>query len=155
MSDAAADTSGLIVRCGSCGQRNRLTYPRLDRPTRCSKCKSPLPAPAAPVDVTSVDVFDAMVGSSALPVLVDFWAPWCGPCHMVAPEVKKVAAAEAGRLVVAKVDTEALPALANRFGIRSIPTMAVFAKGREVGRTAGVRPAEGIQTFVSQSLGTR
>lgn len=74
---------------------------------------------------------------------------------MVAPEVKKVAAAEAGRLVVAKVDTEALPALANRFGIRSIPTMAVFAKGREVGRTAGVRPAEGIQTFVSQSLGTR
>ena len=77
-------------------------------------------------------------------MLVDFWAPWCGPCLAVAPEIVRVASNESGRLVVAKVNTEELQDLAGRFGIRSIPTMALFAGGREIGRTMGARPAPGI-----------
>jgi thioredoxin len=96
---------------------------------------------------------DVLEASAASPVLVDFWAPWCGPCRMVAPEIARVAAANAGRYVVVKVNTEALPELGERFDIRSIPTMAVFAGGREVARTAGARPAPEIEAFVARSAG--
>jgi thioredoxin len=96
--------------------------------------------------------FQAEVLESDKPVLVDFWAPWCGPCRMVAPELEKVAAAARGEFLVVKVNTEALPEVGNQFGIRSIPTMAVFKGGREVTRTAGARPAADIQAFVRQAL---
>jgi thioredoxin 2 len=153
MGEVSADAGGLIVPCPACGQRNRLAYGRLDAATRCPKCKASLAPPAAPVDIPSAAVFDALVASSALPVLVDFWAQWCSPCHMVAPELKKVAASEAGRLVVAKVNTEERRDLAARFRIQSIPTLALFANGREVNQMSGALPAEGILSFVSQSLG--
>jgi thioredoxin 2 len=97
-------------------------------------------------------VFDALLESARLPIVVDFWAPWCGPCRMVAPELEKVAQAAAGEFLVVKIDTEALPDLGARFGVRSIPTMAVFGNGREVTRTAGARPAADIQAFVRQAL---
>jgi thioredoxin 2 len=150
-----ADESGVIVTCPACDQKNRLTYPNLDRTPRCAKCKTQLTPPSEPIDIPSTAAFDALVGQSPLPVLVDFWAEWCGPCHMVAPEVARVASMQAGRLVVAKVDTEALMDVASRFGIRSIPTMALFEGGREVGRTMGARPAEGILAFVTQTLQQR
>jgi thioredoxin 2 len=85
-------------------------------------------------------------------VVVDFWAPWCGPCRMVAPELVKVAASNAGRYLVVKVNTDELPELGDRFAIRSIPTMAVFADGREVARTAGARPAADIEAFIRQAV---
>jgi thioredoxin 2 len=152
MSDVLADESGVIVTCATCGQKNRLPFASLDRTAKCGKCHNPLSRPGVPITVTSTPAFDALVSQSPVPVLVDFWAPWCGPCHMVAPEVVKVAASEASRLVVAKVDTDALPDVGARFGIRSIPTMAVFAGGREAGRTMGARPAKDIVTFVNQTL---
>ena len=86
---------------------------------------------------------------------MDYWAPWCGPCRMVAPELEKVAARQSGRLLVIKVNTDALPDLGERFGIRSIPTMAVFAGGREIGRTSGARPAADIEAFVAQAVAGR
>jgi thioredoxin 2 len=148
MSSATLDTAGLVVACQKCGQRNRLQYGRVSAETRCGKCKAALGPPAEPIEVPDASTFDALVASAQVPVVVDFWAPWCGPCRMVAPEIARVAASNAGRLIVVKVNTDAVPELGERFGIRSIPTMAVFAGGKERGRTAGARPAADIEAFV-------
>jgi thioredoxin 2 len=117
---------------------------------RCGKCKQTLSPPNVPLDVTSVADFDRLVARSSLPIVVDYWAPWCGPCRMVAPELQKVAAKQAGRALVVKVNTDQLTELGERFAIRSIPTLAVFAGGREATRLVGVRPAEEIERLIEQ-----
>jgi thioredoxin 2 len=146
------DDRGLLVSCPSCGQKNRLAHQRLDQGTRCGRCKSPLPTPATPFEATSAADFDLLVGHATVPVVVDYWAPWCGPCRMVAPELEKLAASAAGRMLIVKVNTDVLTDLGQRFGIRSIPTMAVFAGGKEIARTTGARPAADIDAFVQQAL---
>ncbi len=151
MSRLKADDRGVIVSCPSCGKGNRLLFERLGEATQCGACHAALGAPAKPVVVSSAAGFDTLVRQSRVPVLVDFWAAWCGPCRMMAPEVDKVAERHAGRLLVVKVDTEAVPDLAARLGIMSIPTLAVYAGGREVARTAGAMPASQIEAFVSQA----
>ena len=143
---------GVIVACPQCGQKNRLAYERLGRHRALSGVQDDLCRRRhAPIEVDSSAHFDALIADSSLPVVVDFWAPWCGPCRMVAPELQKVAARQAGKLLVVKVNTDELSDLGQRFGIRSIPTMAVFAGGREVGRTSGARPANDIEAFVEQA----
>jgi thioredoxin 2 len=146
------DQQGVIVTCPHCGQKNRLAYDRLGHAVRCPACKTTLSAPGLPIDVDSTAHFDALIARSSLPVVVDFWAPWCGPCRMVAPELLKVAARQAGKLLVVKVNTDELNDLGQRYGVRSIPTMAVFAGGHEVGRTTGARPASDIEAFVEHSV---
>jgi len=146
------DPTGIVVACPSCGKKNRLAYAQIDRAHRCASCKTPLAPPAEPIEAPSAAVFDAIVSASSVPVVVDFWAPWCGPCRAVAPEFDKVARSRAGHLLVLKVNTDELTDLGARYSIRSIPTMMVFAKGREAGRTAGARPASGILSFVDDSL---
>ena len=155
MADLSLDNKGVVEPCPSCGQRNRLPFGRLSAETRCAKCHSPLAAPSAPIEAPDAASFDATIAGSQLPVVVDFWAPWCGPCRMVAPELARVAASNAGRYLVVKVNTDAIPELGERFGIRSIPTMAVFSGGREAGRTAGARPAAEIEAFIQSTLGRR
>jgi thioredoxin 2 len=144
------DERGIIVTCDKCGRNNRVPFAAGQ--ARCGGCKTTFPAVAEPIEVPTAEAFDAMVRSVSLPIVVDFWAPWCGPCRMVAPELQRVAAANAGRYLVVKVNTDAVPELGERFRIRSIPTMAVFEGSREAARTSGARPAADIEAFVKQSL---
>lgn len=152
MSVTMLDDKGVIAVCSRCGKKNRVPYQRLGQTAQCGQCKADIPPPSAPLDIDSEARFDALLLGSALPLVVDFWAPWCGPCRMVAPEMEKVAMTNAGAWVVVKVNTEALPGLGARFGVRSIPTMAVFAGGREVTRVSGARPARDIEEFVRRAL---
>ena len=150
MADVDFDDRGIVTPCPACGQKNRFLYERLGDTVRCGKCKAPLQLPAEPIEMATSADFDRLVSRSSLPVLVDYWAPWCGPCRMVAPELKTVAARRAGRAIVVKVNTDVLSDLGQRFGIRSIPTLAVFADGREVSRAAGARAAPEIEALLDR-----
>ena len=152
MANLELDDRGVIVACPGCGQKNRVVFEQLSAPLRCGMCKRELSPPSEPVEIGGAADFDRVIANASVPVVVDYWAPWCGPCRMVAPELQKVAARQAGRFLVVKVNTEALPDLGQRFNVRSIPTLAVFAQGREVARTAGARPAADIEAFIDQAI---
>jgi len=151
MAGLELDDRGTVVACGNCGQRNRLLFERLGDTFRCGQCKREIPPPSVPIEITRSADFDRLIAKASIPVVVDYWAPWCGPCRMVAPELAKVATRQAGSVLVVKVNTDALPDLGERFRIQSIPTMAVFARGREIARTTGARPAADIEAFIEQA----
>jgi thioredoxin 2 len=146
------DQGGLLVSCPGCGKINRIAWQRQLEQGRCAHCKQVLGRPLAPLAVSSASQFSAMISLSSLPVLVDFWAAWCGPCRSLAPELESLAASCAGEFLVAKVDTEALPELARQYSIRSIPSLLLFSGGREVSRTAGAQSAGALRSFVHQAL---
>ncbi len=131
----------MIKTCQSCGAKNRIPAARLKDQAKCGRCKTPISPVDAPVEVGSVRQLDELIAGSPLPVLVDFWATWCGPCHAMAPELVKLARVESGKLVVAKVNTESLPQLAQRFGIQAVPTMILFKDGQIAKRFSGAQPA--------------
>jgi len=145
--------SGQIVVCPNCGAKNRVDSQRLERGEApvCGRCKVPLPTRAEPVEVSD-QTFAREVEASSIPVLVDMWAPWCGPCRMLAPTIEQLAADMAGRVKVAKLNVDENPQTAGRFNISGIPAMLIFKNGREVDRIVGLalKPQieERLQRFI-------
>ena len=143
-------TEPLLAACPHCGALNRVPPARLAEQPDCGKCHRPL-FTGKPL-VLDAAGFALHVERSQVPVLVDFWAPWCGPCRMMAPHFEQAAAQLEPQVRLAKVDTEAEPALGSRFDIRSIPTLALFAGGREVARQAGAMGAADIVRWTRANL---
>jgi thioredoxin 2 len=140
----------MLVGCANCGAQNRVPGERLGEDPKCGKCKEPL-LDGKPLAVDDSS-FEAAVARTELPVVVDFWAEWCAPCHAMAPAFERAAAAMKGRVRFAKVNTEAARAIAGRYGIRSIPTLILFRGGNEAARVSGAMDARSIGSWIDQSL---
>jgi thioredoxin 2 len=133
------------VACPHCGAKNRVPTPRLGDDPVCGRCSRTL-LDGHPVELTDAN-FDQVVAASELPVVVDFWAPWCGPCRQMAPQFEQAAGSLKGKALLVKVNSDDNPRTAGRFGIRSIPTLLKLRSGAEVARVAGARPAAQIVQF--------
>ena len=145
----------LLVRCPSCGATNRVPLEKIQQGLEpvCGRCKTPLPV-YKPVTVTDA-TFSADVEKSPLPVLLDLWAPWCGPCRMIAPVIDQLAGEMAGKIRVGKMNVDENPVTAQRFNIQSIPALLVLQEGREVDRIVGVQPKPEIVRRLDRILAGR
>jgi thioredoxin 2 len=146
MTKAAETERSVVVPCAFCSAPNRVDLSRLSAGPKCAKCGKPIRLDR-PQKVTDRE-FDRTLSSSKVPVLVDFYADWCGPCKMMAPTLDELSQKRAGELLVLKLDTEASPGIAARFGIRGIPTLIVFENGKERGRQVGMADLKTLEALV-------
>jgi thioredoxin 2 len=140
----------LILSCPACGVKNRVPASHAADQGRCGKCKAELPPLSSPVEADPA-LFDEVVGSARVPVLVDVWARWCGPCKAAAPQVERTAREMAGRAVVLKVDSDAHPELTGRLHVQGLPTFLVFKDGREVLRQPGYATADQMTAWLQEA----
>ncbi len=142
-----------LIRCSSCGVTNRVPQEKIKQGLEpvCGRCKKPLPIHSRPVIITDA-TFSAEVERSPLPVLLDLWAEWCGPCRMIAPVLDELAVEMAGRVRVAKLNIDENPVTPGRFNVRGIPTLLVLKAGREVDRIVGVQPKSEIVRRLKQVM---
>ena len=144
----APSMSAELVRCRNCGRRNRVPAAAMGIP-RCGNCHQPLPWIADADDSTFAEVADA----ASVPVVVDLWAPWCGPCRMVSPALEQVATDMAGRVKLVKVNVDGSPRIQDRFDVRAIPTLIVLRQGQVAARQSGAAPAAALRAWVEEAIG--
>ena len=150
----SATSESKIIQCPKCGANNRVPEEKIRRGLEpvCGRCKTPLAGSTHPVIVTDAN-FGEEVERSPLPVLLDMWAPWCGPCRMIAPVIEQLAAELAGRVKVAKLNTDENPMTGSRFNVRSIPTLLVLKEGKEIDRLVGAMPKQEILRRLESVIG--
>lgn len=136
-----------VVRCESCGRKNRVPAAASGKP-QCAHCHAPLPW----ITDAGDDTFAEFVDEAAIPVLVDLWAPWCGPCHMVSPALERLAREMAGRIKLVKVNVDAALGVAARFAVQGIPTLLLVRRGEVVGRQTGAQPEPALRAWLEQGL---
>lgn len=146
----SSDLRGIIQPCPACNTANRIAYTRLDQRGRCGTCKAALPPITTPVEMSSPTAFAALIAQSPLPVVIDFWAPWCGPCQMMAPEFAKAATQAAGEAVFVKVNTDEQQQIAAQFRIQGIPAFALLKNGQVTAQTSGFQPAARLLAWMRQ-----
>jgi thioredoxin 2 len=139
--------SSEVITCPVCGKRNRVPAASTGIP-RCGNCHSPLPWIADAGD----DSYRDVVEESSIPVLVDLWAPWCGPCHMVSPALEQLANDFAGKVKLVKINVDESPSISQRFGVQGIPTLLVTRKGEVIARQTGAAPESTLRTWLEDAL---
>ena len=136
-----------VIRCENCGRRNRVPAAASGRP-QCAQCHAPLPW----ITDAGDDSFKEVVDEAAIPVLVDLWAPWCGPCHMVSPALERLAREMAGRVKLVKVNVDTARRVAARFAVQGIPTLLLMRRGEVIARQTGAQPEPALRAWLEQGL---